>query len=226
MRITLILVALLAIVLPADAQLISIHGGMAAPVGDFASPPSDGVSELGAKIGYTGGATYIYQMGPVYLRGSMFFVSCTEKLRSFTMAGTIAKFRHQFFTISGGLEKQFFERNAVRPVVSAAGGLYIYKTNFVEDNAASEPADFDISEYNFKISLIPGVKLGTGVIFQIVDELVQLRIEANYHLLFSGKKEGLLGLEGGGLKQDYPYAYDAERMGFWTVALAFVFHPE
>jgi hypothetical protein len=220
-------VVLLALLpLPAAAQFISVHGGLAAPVGDFATPPSDGVTELGAKIGYTGGAAYIYQMGPVFLRGSLCFVSCAEKLRSFTVAGNVAKFRHQFFAFSGGLEKQFLRRNAVRPVANLSVGLYIYKTNYFEETITGEPSEYEIAEYNFQMSLIPALRVGTGVIFQVVEELVHLRIEANYHMLFSGTKEGLLGLEGGGLKQDYPYAYDGSKINFWTVTLAFVFQPE
>lgn len=207
-------------------QLAGGQAGVGLPTASFARPPHDDPVAQGAQAGFWLQALYLHPIGPVYLRTNCAIASFGEKEKTFTSAGTIAGFRHDFFSLGTGVEIDPWSKSTVRPFAHGGGGLYLYSGRAVDVGRGGLDTPIAREEFRFKWKLRFGVELGGGVIFQLVPELAQLRLGLTYTSVFSGPLKGLVGYEAGAQLFEYPYAYPAKRLEYLLVGLGLVFQLE
>ncbi len=213
-------------VAPVAGQWAGVQLGLGLPLHDFASPPREEPVAQGAQPGYWIEAFYLHPLGPAYLRSGASFASFGEKERAFTSVGSVAGFHHDVLSFVLGVELDCLGQRSVQPFVHGGGGLYAYCGRATDVGRTAQGENIAGNEFRFKWRVRLGLEVEGGLAFEVVPELVQLRLALAYTVVFTGTFNGFVGYEAGSPLFEYPYPYRGDRIDYLRLGLGVAVHPQ
>jgi len=203
------------------AQSWGIHVGLGLPVGQFSAPSNADIpADVGAKPGYALSATRLSNHRYFDLLMEFDYVSFPDKFVQTTSDGlTSIHFRHNFLIVSLGVEKVILNVNKFQPFAGIKADFVVHRTGV---KVKGYRFDRDLSD-DFDMIIVPGISFAVGD-YYLLREKVRLKIQSQWSIVFSGKREGGIWRTGNqNQKISYPYDYDSTTMSFVIIEVGLIY---